>query len=138
MRRILTILLVVLISIGIPAQTRKTTQKKAVASKTTGRTKAKKQTTTRKKTTRTTKKSSQPTNASIKGLQKQRADIRRKIQAQEAQLRRNKADVTKRLNDLMVISGDIETHRRSIDSINRDIKGIQASLRASSPPSTCS
>ena len=47
MRRILTILLVVLISIGIPAQTRKTTQKKAVASKTTGRTKPKKQTTTR-------------------------------------------------------------------------------------------
>lgn len=128
MRRILTILLVVLISIGIPAQTRKTTQKKAVASKTTGRTKAKKQTTTRKKTTRTTKKSSQPTNASIKGLQKQRADIRRKIQAQEAQLRRNKADVTKRLNDLMVISGDIETHRRSIDSINRDIKGIQGNI----------
>lgn len=128
MRRILTILLVVLISIGIPAQTRKTTQKKAVASKTTGRKKAKKQTTTRKKTTRTTKKSSQPTNASIKGLQKQRADIRRKIQAQEAQLRRNKADVTKRLNDLMVISGDIETHRRSIDSINRDIKGIQGNI----------
>lgn len=128
MRRILTILLVVLISIGIPAQTRKTTQKKAVASKTTGRTKAKKQTTKRKKTTRTTKKSSQPTNASIKGLQKQRADIRRKIQAQEAQLRRNKADVTKRLNDLMVISGDIETHRRSIDSINRDIKGIQGNI----------
>lgn len=128
MRRILTILLVVLISIGIPAQTRKTTQKKAVTSKTTGRTKAKKQTTTRKKTTRTTKKSSQPTNASIKGLQKQRADIRRKIQAQEAQLRRNKADVTKRLNDLMVISGDIETHRRSIDSINRDIKGIQSNI----------
>ena len=128
MRRILTILLVVLISIGIPAQTRKTTQKKAVASKTTGRTKAKKQTKTRKKTTRTTKKSSQPTNASIKGLQKQRADIRRKIQAQEAQLRRNKADVTKRLNDLMVISGDIETHRRSIDSINRDIKGIQGNI----------
>lgn len=128
MRRILTILLVVLISIGIPAQTRKTTQKKAVASKTTGRTKAKKQTTARKKTTRTTKKSSQPTNASIKGLQKQRADIRRKIQAQEAQLRRNKADVTKRLNDLMVISGDIETHRRSIDSINRDIKGIQGNI----------
>lgn len=128
MRRILTILLVVLISIGIPAQTRKTTQKKAVVSKTTGRTKPKKQTTTRKKTTRTTKKSSQPTNASIKGLQKQRADIRRKIQAQEAQLRRNKADVTKRLNDLMVISGDIETHRRSIDSINRDIKGIQGNI----------
>ncbi|MGM9714264.1 MAG: peptidoglycan DD-metalloendopeptidase family protein [Prevotella sp.] len=128
MRRILTILLVALIAAALPAQTRKTTQKKPVATKTTGKTTARKKTTTKKKTTKATKKSTQPTNASIKGLQKQRADIRRKIQAQEAQLRRNKADVTKRLKDLMLITGDIETHRRSIDSINRDIKGIQGNI----------
>lgn len=128
MRTILTILLVALTALGTPAQTRKTTQKKPVATRKTGTAKSKKTTTTKKKATKTAKKSSRPTNASIKGLEKQRADIRRKIQAQEAQLRRNKADVTKRLKDLMLISGDIETHRRSIDSINRDIKGIQGNI----------
>ena len=47
------------------------------------------------------------------------------MQEQEAALRKNKADVKNRLQNLMILNGDIESQRRSIDSINSDIRIIQ-------------
>lgn len=50
------------------------------------------------------KKSPVYTNASIRGLQNQRAEVQKKIKEQERLLRANKADVKKRLDDLLAIN----------------------------------
>lgn len=128
MFRLLSILFALSLSLSLPAQTKTgtkkatttATKKKATTSSTT---KSKKKTTTSKST-----KTATPTNATIKGLQNQKAAIQKQIKAQEAALRKNKAEVTSKLKDLMVITGDIESHRRSIDSINKDIRGIQGNI----------
>ena len=47
-------------------------------------------------------------NANIRGLQGQRADIQKRIREQEQALRKNQADVEKRLEDLMALNGEID------------------------------
>lgn len=125
MKRHLLIILAMLMCLGVPAQQRNGKTRKATATST-----ARKRSTgkTTKTKTRSRTKKATPTNSSIKGLQNQRAALRKQIRAQEAALRRNKEDVKKKLHDLMIISGDIETYRRSIDSINKDIRGIQGNI----------
>lgn len=56
-------------------------------------------------------------NASIRGLRGQRANIQKKIKEQERALRRNQADVKKRLQDLMVLNGEIDQRQKNIDGI---------------------
>lgn len=129
MTRILSLIVAFGFCISLSAQTKKGTAKKPAA-KTTVTTSAKKTTTKSKTKGKTTKgkKAATPTNSTIKGLQNQKNDIQKKIKAQEAALQKNKAEVKSKLNDLMIISGDIETHRRSIDSINHDIMNIQGNI----------
>lgn len=119
MTRLLAILFALTMCLSVPAQT-KLTSKKAMT------------TSVKKKSSGTRKKSgaktATPTNATIKGLQNERAAIQKKLRAQEAALRRNKEEVKNKLKDLMVISGDIETHRRTIDDINHDITNIQGNI----------
>jgi septal ring factor EnvC (AmiA/AmiB activator) len=55
--------------------------------------------------------------------------VQKKLRAQQAQLRKNKENVKKGLHNLMLISSDIETQRRSIDSINADIKTIEQNIK---------
>ena len=87
------------------AQTRKTsTARKTTASKTKAKKAPAKKTTTKKKTTA---KKDAYSNASIRGLQKQRSQIQQKIKQQEKALRANQADVKKRLQNLMVINTEI-------------------------------
>ena len=62
--------------------------------------------------TKAEKKAATYSNASIRGLQGQRASIQKKIREQEQALQRNKADVKKRLDDLMVLNGEIDQARR--------------------------
>lgn len=130
MTRLFSIVIALTLCLSLPAQTKKTTAKKTTT--TTSTTKKKTTTTTKSKKTSTTKsggkKAATPTNSTIKGLQSQKADIQRKIKAQEAALQKNRAEVKSKLKDLMVITGDIETHRRSIDSINHDITDIQSNI----------
>lgn len=130
MTRLFSIAIALMLCLSLPAQTKKTTAKKTTT--TTSTTKKKTTTTTKSKKTSTTKsggkKAATPTNSTIKGLQSQKADIQKKIKAQEAALQKNKAEVKSKLKDLMVITGDIETHRRSIDSINHDITNIQSNI----------
>lgn len=114
-----------LVCLGIPAQQRNGTARKKT---TTTTAKKRPQGKNTKKTARSKTKKAAPTNSSIKGLQNKRVALQKQIRAQEAALRRNKADVKKKLHDLMIISGDIETRRRSIDSINKDIRGIQGNI----------
>lgn len=129
MQRFLSLIIVLALCLAIPAQTKKPAAKKSATTTTTKKkttTSTKKSATTKKTTT--AKKVATPTNASIKNMQNQRAAIQKQIKAQEAALRKNRADVKKRLDDLMIITGDIETHRRSIDSINHDIHNIQGNI----------
>lgn len=105
------------------AQTRKTStaRKKAPAKKTT----TKKKATTRKKATA---KKNTYSNASIRGLQKQRSQIQRKIKQQEKALRANQADVKKRLQNLMVINTEIGERQKNINNIQKDITHIESNM----------
>lgn len=67
-------------------------------------------------------------NASIRGLQGQRANIQKKIKEQERALRRNQADVKKRLQDLMVLNGEIDQRQKNIDGIQQDIHHIDGNI----------
>lgn len=67
-------------------------------------------------------------NASIRGLQGQRANIQKKIKEQERALRRNQADVQKRLQDLMVLNGEIDQRQKNIDGIQQDIHHIDGNI----------
>lgn len=105
------------------AQTRKTStaRKKAPAKKTT----TKKKATSRKKATA---KKDTYSNASIRGLQKQRSQIQQKIKQQEKALRANQADVKKRLQNLMVINTEIGERQKNINNIQKDITHIESNM----------
>lgn len=105
------------------AQTRKTStaRKKAPAKKTT----TKKKATSKKKATA---KKDTYSNASIRGLQKQRSQIQQKIKQQEKALRANQADVKKRLQNLMVINTEIGERQKNINNIQKDITHIESNM----------
>ncbi len=68
------------------------------------------------------------TNASIRGLQGQRASIQKKIKEQEKALRENQANVKKRLQDLMVLNGEIDQKQKNIEGIQNDIEHIDGNI----------
>lgn len=108
------------------AQTRKTsTARKTTASKTKAMKAPAKKTTTKKKTTA---KKDAYSNASIRGLQKQRSQIQQKIKQQEKALRANQADVKKRLQNLMVINTEIGERQKNINNIQKDITHIESNM----------
>ena len=108
------------------AQTRKTsTARKTTASKTKAKKAPAKKTTTKKKTTA---KKDAYSNASIRGLQKQRSQIQQKIKQQEKALRANQADVKKRLQNLMVINTEIGERQKNINNIQKDIAHIESNM----------
>lgn len=132
MKRILLIILV--LSFVLTPYAQKTAQRKKTA--TTARTvRTQKKTPTKKPVKR--RQSKAPTraekkaaysNASIRGLQGQRANIQKKIKEQERVLRRNQADVKKRLQDLMVLNGEIDQRQKNIDGIQQDIHHIDGNI----------
>ena len=67
-------------------------------------------------------------NASIRGLQNQRAAIQKKIREQEKALKANKEDVAQRLKNLMAINGEIDQRQKNIDNIQTDIKHIEGNI----------
>lgn len=68
------------------------------------------------------------TNASIRGLQNQRSQVQKKIKQQEQALRANKADVKKRLQNLMVLNTEIGERQKKIDNIQSDISHIDNNI----------
>lgn len=119
MRKAILTLLACIVVLSSGAQTRKTTSKqRARTTKTTTKTTSKK----------TTAKTATFTNSSIKGLQSQRAAIQKKIREQEQALKANKADVEKRLKDLMVLNGEIDQRQKSIENIQTDIRHIEGNI----------
>lgn len=70
----------------------------------------------------------QPTNAKIESLKKERTQIQQQIKQQESALKANKADVQKRLVDLMALNSEIETKQQNINTIEVDINKINSSI----------
>ena len=149
MRILLTVILSLLMLVPMGAQQKKTTAKKPATTQrsTTQKTTAKPKTTTKSgksgttskstksgksgktgKSTATTKKAPVYTNAEIKGLQNQRAAIKKKIQEQEQLLKANREDVKKRLNNLLVINSEIDERQKNIDNIQKDITHIEGNI----------
>ncbi len=126
-RHIVYILLAFVVSVPQAfAQTKKrATTKKSNPTTQTKRTKKKAQASTAK-----TKKGATVTysNASIKKLQSQRADIQRKIKEQEKALKENRENVSKKLNELMLINGEIDKSKHNIDDIEKDIHYINTNI----------
>lgn len=107
-----------------------TAKKKAAtpARKTNSRSHAARKTSKPAAPTRAERKAATYSNASIRGLQGQRASIRKKIREQEQALQRNKADVKIRLEDLMVLNGEIDQRQKKIDGIQKDIHHIDGNI----------
>lgn len=103
----------------VPAQTRKSAQKKA---RTTQTTKKKKPATNGKKTKARSQQST------VKGLQTQRQQLQRQIQEQERKLRANRQNVKKRLENLQIINTEIADKRRTIDTIRHDIGVLDGNI----------
>ena len=132
MKRILLIILA--LSFVLTPYAQKTAQRKKTATTaTTVRTQKK----TQKKKPAARRQSKAPTraekkaaysNASIRGLQGQHANIQKKIKEQERALRRNQADVKKRLQDLMVLNGEIDQRQKNIEGIQQDIHHINGNI----------
>lgn len=118
MRRIFIFLIV--LSVAVPALSQ--TRKKQAGKKSVTTSVNKKRTATKKA------KAADYSNASIKGLRNQRAGVQRKIKEQERLLRANKADVKKRLGNLMQINSEIDKHRKSIEGIETDISHIDGNI----------
>lgn len=117
MKRILTIILLLLMLAPGMAQKKSATVKKSpVVTKTA----QKKQT-----SSKSAKKQQAPT---ISGLKKERENIQKKIKQQEQALKANKADVENRLKQLLVLNGEIKERQRNIDGIQHDINKIDGDI----------
>ena len=89
------------------------------AQKRTSRTAGKKTVVVRKTQKKTTRKKQSP--ATVESLQSQRQNIQRQIKEQQQRLANNQRDVSKRLQNLMIINTEIEGKKRVIENIRRDI-----------------
>ena len=141
MKRYSIFLLIFLFTLSSAAQQRRTTQRRATTTqkRTTAQrkpaTKKQRKATTQKSTKKTTtqKQGSGPrqpkySTAEIKGLENQRNQIQRNINEQQKKLSANKADVKKRLQNLMVINGEIASHQRAIEGYQADIQHLDENI----------
>ena len=129
MKRILLLMMALVFSLAPYAQKqvqkKRPVRKTAVAAKPQNR---KKRPVRQATPTRAERKAATYSNASIRGLQGQRASIQKKIKEQEQALRRNQADVKKRLEDLMILNGEIDQRQKKIDGIQKDIHHIDGNI----------
>lgn len=124
MRSIHIFFLLVVLALGVQAQTnRKTSTRKA---KTTVTKKSTKKNSTKKKAKGTTRKD--VSTPSISGLKNEREQLKKQIAVQQKKLRNNERDVKQRLQNLMVINTEIADKRKSIDTIRRDINVLDGNI----------
>ncbi len=141
MKRLLCILFAFALVLSVPAQKRQTTTRKPATTqqrKPVARQQTKKKTVTQQKTgnkgkqpakaKQQTQKKPVYTNEAIKGLQGKRAEIQKTIKQQEKALRANQADVKKRLENLMIITGEIDDRQKKIENIEHDITHIDSNI----------
>ena len=121
----ISLLLALFVALPSFSQTKKTSARK------TNRTAQTKKSTNRKRSATASKNQKNAvtySNASIRKLQSQRAEIQKKIKEQEKALQENKANVSKKLNELMMINGDIDKNQQNINNIEKDIHHINGNI----------
>ena len=134
MHRLLIILLclVTLVSPSIAQNKAKTATRKTATSKTVTKKRTtatrKKATTAKKNVRRGKSEGTKVSNSKINGLRNEQAKIKQNIRRQEQALRANKAQVQEKLRKLMVINGEMDRRRQSIDSINHDIHRLDGDI----------
>ena len=118
MKRFLTVLFLIAFAVAPYAQQRRTTKQataKGQASKVKGqKTKGKGQGT--------------KSSTSVQALEQQRQQIQKQIKEQERRLHSNEQDVKNRLHNLMILNGEIEGKRRTIDTIKHDITSLDIEI----------
>lgn len=131
MKKIFFFCFILLISVGLSAQKKQpvkaqpraaaTARKQSAAKKPTAKKPAAKKAAPKKSAAK-----SKPvySNSSIKGLQTEREKIQKKIREQEQQLRANRADVKKRLSNLVVLNSEITEKQKTIEGIQKDILSL--------------
>lgn len=130
MRRILIVLMAMVLTLPLAAQ-KKTTATRQSKQRTTAKTPTKRKsqaTPTRRKTKAKASASKNAKPTTIKGLRNERAAVQRRIRQQEQALRANKANVSKRLKDLMIINSEIGEKQKSIDGIQKDITALDDNI----------
>ncbi len=105
------------------AQTKRSTTRKTTASKTAKKTSAG---TSSKSGSKKTAAKTSPN--SIQGLKNEREKIQKNIRRQEQALKANKADVKKRLRDLMVLNTQINDRKKAIATIEGDISHLDNNI----------
>lgn len=138
MKRLIIITIILAATLPSLAQTRTQTQRRTRKAKTTQTVRGKATPASRKGNAATPQrkgavkgKNADKTvysNASIRGLQSQRSNIQKKIREQEKALSANKADVAKRLQDLLVINSEIDKSQKNIESIEKDISHLDGNI----------
>ena len=131
MKKIFFFCFILLISVGLSAQKKQPVKAQPRAAATARKQSAAKKPTAKKpaaKKAAPKKSAAKPkpvySNSSIKGLQTEREKIQKKIREQEQQLRANRADVKKRLSNLVVLNSEITEKQKTIEGIQKDILSL--------------
>ena len=118
----------------VPAQTRKSAQRKSRTTQTQAKKKtasAKTGSKTQKTSTKSQKgktkkaKTSQPT---VQGLRRERQQLQKQIKEQEKKLQANRRNVKQQLEDLQIINTEIADKRRTIDTIRKDLTVLDGNI----------
>lgn len=133
MKRFLILLCLATCVLYASAQKQKTTRRSTANSIQTRKSVSKKKTTNTKRATSRSRKGSTAhvkwhATDEIKGLQKQKGEIQKEISDKQKELNKKKADVTKNLQNLVLLNTEIDQHKKSIDTIETDIKHLDGNI----------
>lgn len=120
-------LLALILVLPMGAQTRQKHRQSTNRTTTTTQTNRRAKKSGRAATTAKPQKQNYTTNE-IRGLQSQRQQIEQDIRNQQNRLRANKEDVEKRLNNLLVINGEIESKQKDIEGFENDIQKLDGNI----------
>ena len=131
MRRTIILILMVMMTLPQMAQTRHKNSRGRRTTQTTATTRQSKSRSTRQQpatTTKNKKGKANYTTSEIRGLQNQRQQIEKDIRDQQNKLRANKENVANRLNELMILNGEIDAKQKDIEGFEMEIKNLDGNI----------
>jgi chromosome segregation ATPase len=130
MKRIIILMLMVVMALPQMAQTRHRTSRSKHHTQTTVTRQGKSRSTRQQTATssKTRKGKANYTTSEIRGLQSQRQQIEKDIRDQQNKLRANKENVANRLNDLMILNGEIDAKQKDIEGFEMEIKNLDGNI----------
>ena len=130
MKRIIILMLMVVMALPQMAQTRHRTSRGKHHTQTTVTRQGKSRSTRQQTATspKTKKGKANYTTSEIRGLQSQRQQIEKDIRDQQNKLRANKENVANRLNDLMILNGEIDAKQKDIEGFEMEIKNLDGNI----------